>query len=181
MQRSAYTAGISWGCGGGCRPRLSCAVTLLFFEPWTDAGRLIDEATGGLGYSHVAVDACEQHDGEPMIFDCQVGEGVTRSPRARYHGRGVRTVTLASSEGAELRACLAAKVGKPYELGGLFGLGGEEAITCANAVASCLPQRLRELVRGTPARGWSAAMNPDLMSANRIAEAFGVALHLGGR
>lgn len=156
-----------------------CTGSVIFIAP--DRSRpeqvLLDDATGGYGYSHVVVDDCELGpDGEPLLWDCHAGEGVRRAPWSRYDGRFKTHYELDAQEAAAARAALRALEGQPYSLGS--PLDGE-GMTCAGLVYAALPDELRARIDETPVRGALEHINPDALTPNRIAEALGVPAYHG--
>lgn len=132
--------------------RPSCGVSVLLFEP-DDSSRVIDEITGGYGFSHVALDGCEvDEQGRPLLIDCQPGIGVARVLADSYDGRGRARVWMPLCEGRELYGCVRGRVGQPYDLLGLVwpSEGLESGLICSQLIYECLPQRLQALVPPWP-------------------------------
>lgn len=127
--------------------RDGCEVSVLLVVTGPYAGsRLIDQLTGGLGFSHVAVDACEvDAAGVPLVIDCRPGMGVSRRPLSEAtEGRGVVRARLPLVEGRELYGCLRGRVGLGFDGVGLVrstAIGG--GLVCSGLVWECLPARLR--------------------------------------
>lgn len=151
------------------RPACSVSILLLERAPLV-LSQAVDSATGSLGFSHAAWDACEDVDGVPVGIDCRPGLGVHRRPLEDIVGerRHVRIV-LPLTEGREAYGCARARVGEPYDGLSIFltHAGGRRRGTiCSELVFECLPESLRsriEIPEGRP------------VAPNDIARAFGVA------
>ncbi|MCH9686032.1 MAG: hypothetical protein K0V04_31645 [Deltaproteobacteria bacterium] len=133
------------------RPR--CGVSVVFFEPDGLEARIIDAATGGHGFSHVAVDGCEaDEDGRPLYIDCRPGLGVARLPAADYGDRPRVRVWLPRCEGRELYGCIRGRLGQPYDALGLVvpKSGPVGGMICSQLVYECLPASLRAAVPAWP-------------------------------
>jgi len=132
---------------------------------------IADLGGGGIGISHASVDLCETDaDGHPLMIECFPAEGVTRSRRDRFGTRRYATVILTGEDAAEMRGCLRAQIGRPFDpLGLLGGLMDREAMLCSTLVYRCLPAHLRELVdEARPKDAIGEAVSPA-----QIALAFG--------
>ncbi len=126
------------------------AGTILLFVPRNLQGRLIDEATGHYGYSHLAVD-CGETDldtGKRVLVEATQSD-VHRSFQDEYGPRACVRLPLAPA-GVDCRAfcaCVLAKLGEAYDY--------EEALSrgviddpakqiCSDLATVCLPAELRE-------------------------------------
>jgi len=151
--------------------RPSCSVSILLLEADRIAmSKAIDTASGGLGCSHAAWDACESVDGVDVGIDCRPGKGVHRRPLADIVGarRHVR-VFLPLLEGREAYGCARARVGEAYDGLALFltsGGGRRRGTICSELVYECLPARLQARIPLPSDRPGSP---------NDIARAFGIA------
>ncbi len=150
--------------------RPSCSVSVLLIErDRVPLSRAIDLASGGLGFSHAAWDACEEVGGIPVGIDCRPGQGVHRRPLVDIVGsrRFVRVV-LPLSEGREAYGCARARVGERYD-GLAFFVNAPRArrrgTICSELVFDCLPESLRARVDFPAGRP---------VSPNDLARAFGV-------
>lgn len=147
--------------------RPSCGVSIVLFEP-DSRSRLIDQATGGYGFSHVAVDGCEaDSQGRPLLIDCQPGLGVARVLEATYAKRRRVHVWMPLCEGRELYGCVRACVGRPYDLLGLVmpKRGLADGLICSQLIYECLPPHLQALVPPWP--------HDRPVAPNDLARAFG--------
>lgn len=147
---------------------VACAPGLVFFGPRADsvASRAIDAGTGGLGFSHVAVQGCEVGPGGvPLLVDCTPGRGVHRRPESDYGDRPRGRLLLTGPLAGELYGCARAKVGADY--GPFPGAGG---YLCAQMALDCLPAELR--TRATSAVRFAGPGG--IVSPNQLAASFGV-------
>lgn len=136
---------------GGLRP--SCGVSIVLFEADGAESRLIDAATGGDGFSHVAIDGCETDArGRPLLIDYQPGLGVARVPVADYGDRGRARVWLPFCAGPELYGCVRGRVGQPYDALGLIvpKTGPVGGVVCSQLVYECLPRSLCQRIPPWP-------------------------------
>lgn len=119
---------------------IGCVVSIYLLEAADVVGRAVDLATGGDGFSHVVAGGCEvDAEGEPLVYDCRPGEGVTLVPLTRYRGRRAVVLELTGCDGAELAGGLRASLGRRYAVSG--------SLHCATLVCDALPRALRERVR----------------------------------
>jgi hypothetical protein len=129
--------------------RHDCA--LLVYVPRSLESRLIDDATGGYGYSHVTIDVGEvdQHTGKSVMTEATTGDVVHRSFQDRYGKRPYIRIPLSKAgvDCAAFRECINARLGQPYD--------DKEALTwgavddpakqiCSDMAAYCLPRELCE-------------------------------------
>ena len=144
---------------GEIRP--ACGVSIVFFEANDLESRIVDAATGGLGFSHVAVDGCEADEhGRTLLIDCRPGLGVARVLEAEYGERRRVRVWLPLCEGRELYGCVRGRLGLPYDGLGLVApkTGPVGGVVCSQLVYECLPQRLQARASASP-RGRPVAPN----------------------
>lgn len=145
---------------GGIRP--ACGVSIVLFEADDLESRIVDAATGGLGFSHVAVDGCEvDEQGRPLLIDCRPGLGVARVLEAEYEERRRVRVWLPLCEGRELYGCVRGRVGQPYDALGLVvpNTGPVGGVVCSQLVYECLPASLQARVPISWYTGRSVAPN----------------------
>jgi hypothetical protein len=109
---------------------------------------LADLGGGRLGVSHASIDLCEYDDeGHALMIECHPGTGVVRSRRDRYGSRRHATVILTGEDAAEVRGCVRAQIGRPFDpMGLLGGLINPDAMLCSTLTYRCLPARLRSIV-----------------------------------
>lgn len=149
------------------RQRDRCAVAIVLFVPTDAEGRIVDQATGSAGFSHAALDGCEVDDtGAPVLIDCRPAHGIHRRRVADYGVRPRVYLYLDPRAGAETYGCARARVGEPFDALGLVlpRTGPGRGAVCSQAIAECLPARLRDRIATAPGR---------VASPNDIARAFG--------
>lgn len=147
----------------------ACSIGLVFFGPGRSmSSRAIDAATGGLGFSHVAIQGCEVGPGgAPLLIDCQAGYGVHRRPESDplYSGRPRARALLVGPGASEMYGCARAKVGADFAPSGDRG-----GYLCSQLALECLPASLRGRVAD-----FSRYAGPGgVVSPNQIAAALGV-------
>lgn len=110
----------------------------------------VDAATGGLGFGHVAWDACEHVSGVPYGIDCRPGYGVHRRPLAEIlDGASFVRVTLPLVAGREAYGCARSRVGEVYDGLAYFtttAAGRRRGTICSEMVYDCLPESLRSTI-----------------------------------
>jgi len=173
-----------------------CAI--LIFVPEDAVGRVIDSATGGYGYSHVAIDCCEvdQVTGKRVMIEA-TSAGVHRSSQDRYGNRRFARIPL-SSRGIDCKAfcdCVKSKIGQPYDTDEAISKGANDdpgKQICSGLAAICLPADVRQdiarkrkagelrrdsvVVRNNPDGGSSQETDGQreiFVSPNALAEYFG--------
>lgn len=126
----------------------------------------IDEATGGLGFSHCFLDVGHRMpDGERVIVDYQPGAGVHYAHASAYGSRGRASIRLRGDVGQQVYGCVRSRIGQPFDAAGL-AMGRTTIATCAGLVWGCLPPAIR-CSMGAPGRP---------ISPNDYAAHFGVAV-----
>ena len=134
-----------FGQGGEDQP-----VSLLIFVPRNAVSSLINIATGGYGYSHLAVD-CGEVDiptGKRVMIEATVGQRVHTSFQDEYGDRKFVRIPLekAGVNLVEFCNCIHSKLGEKYD--------DEEALTfglihnparqiCSDLATVCLPDKIR--------------------------------------
>ena len=153
----------------------SVAVLLIGADHRNRVEREVDERTGGLGFSHVVVDAGERDEsGARLVYDCFPREGVRRvrlserygSDRGGYLMRPVVRAVIPKSHGDHVRSTLSALVGQSYDVLAAFA-PSRNGLVCSRMVLRVLPDSTCSRVRSHSAR------HP--ISPNDLARAFGVA------
>ena len=107
-------------------------------------GSAIDRASGGLGFSHVYIDAGHAD----VVLDYQPGAGVHWGPRSRYEGRTVARVELGAKVGEQLYGCARSRLGQPFDVPGLLFKTASMA-NCCGLVVGCLPPKVLEDLGGS--------------------------------
>lgn len=136
------------------------ACALLVYVPRNLKSRLIDDATGAYGYSHVAIDLGEldQPTGKRVMTESTTDDVVHRSFQDRYGARPYVRIPL-NALGVDceaFRACVNAKLGERYD--------DKEALTwgavddpakqiCSDLAGDCLPAALRADIARQRRRG----------------------------
>jgi len=124
---------------------------LLLWVPRGLDSRLIDDVTGGYGYSHVTVD-CGDVDlptGKPVVIETTVGQKVREKFLDEYGARPFARIPLrkAGVIPDEFCKCVKSKLGQPYD--------NLEALTwgevddpakqiCSSLATVCLPEEIRQ-------------------------------------
>jgi hypothetical protein len=120
---------------------------LLLWVPRRIDSYLIDELTGGYGYSHTTVDTGEIDvpTRKPVMAEITIGQMVTRSFQEEYGQRAFVRVPLAEAgiNVKEFVECVKSKMGEQYDGLGAITLGEIEdpaKEVCSELAADCLPQ-----------------------------------------
>jgi hypothetical protein len=134
----------------------------------------VDHRTGGLGFSHVVIDACERDEtGARLVYDCFPREGVRRVRLSERYGsnhdgspRPIVRAVVPRAFGPRVRAAASALVGQSYDLLTAFA-PSRDRLVCSLMVMRVLPREFVASVRSSNTR------HP--ISPNDLARAFGVA------
>lgn len=135
--------------------------------------RNVDTRTGGLGFSHVVVDAGERDEtGARLVYDCFPREGVRRVRISDRYGsnrdgsvRPIVRAVIPNRDAERVRAALGALVGQSYDLLTAFA-PARDRLVCSLMVMKALP---RDLTRGVRAHTPRHPVSP-----NDLARAFGI-------
>ncbi len=128
---------------------------LLIWVPRRTESYLIDDLTGGYGYSHTTVDMGEidAPTGKPVMVEITVGQTVMRKFIDEYGQRAYVRVPLAQT-GMDVRQfakCTNSKMGEQYDTWDALTLGeitDPAKEVCSGLVADCLPdEALRKIAR----------------------------------
>ncbi len=165
---------------------------LLLWVPRHIDSYLIDDFTGGYGYSHVSIDTGEVDSptGKPIMAEVTVGQVVSRKFQDEYGSRHFARIPL-QEIGVDAPAfvrCVQSKLGEPYDVLDALTLGEIEDPAkeiCSSLAADCLPKserqaiataRRKELLRGAAVSVTSRPNDPHLrefVSPNGFAEFYG--------
>jgi hypothetical protein len=164
---------------------------LLLFVPDSIESHLVDHATGGFGYSHVAID-CGEVDritGRRVMVESTVKNPVWRSRQDRYGARPFARIPLSRMgvDPAEFSACVLSHLGEQYDdLEALtWGEVNDPARQiCSDLAANCLPPELTNQIaaahRAGKLRRNSVSVHPQgkggvraFVSPNGFGEFFG--------
>ncbi len=154
--------------------------SLLIFAPRNAISDLIDDMTGGYGYSHLAID-CGELDiptGKRVMVESTPGLGVHHSFQDEYGERKFVRIPLekAGINVDEFCGCIHSKVGEKYDDGEVLTLGlldNPAKQVCSDLARVCLP----EAVRADIARHHAAGLLHSLSAAARY-KGSNEALHL---
>jgi hypothetical protein len=124
---------------------------LLVFVPRNEFGILINDTTGGYGYSHLAVD-CGELDlptGKRVMIEATVGRGVHKSFQDEYGERKFVRIYLEKAEVniTEFCDCINSKLGEKFDDEEVLTLGlmhNPERQVCSNLATVCLPEAVRK-------------------------------------
>jgi hypothetical protein len=124
--------------------------SLLIFVPRNPVSALINDATGGYGYSHLAVD-CGELDlpsGQRVMIEATYGHGVHNSFQDEYGKRKFVRIPLEKTgvDARKFHDCIHSKLGEKFDY--------EEALTiglihdpakqiCSDLATVCLPEMIR--------------------------------------
>lgn len=135
------------------RPRR--AGDLLIWVPRRMDSYLIDDLTGGYGYSHTTIDTGEidEPTGRPVMAEITVGQTVTRKFIDEYGSRPYVRIPLARTglDVMQFMKCVQSKMGERYDTLDVLTLGkiaDPAKEVCSGLVADCLPEHdLRGIAR----------------------------------
>jgi hypothetical protein len=124
--------------------------SLLIFVPRNAISALINDMTGGCGYSHLAID-CGDIDiptGKPVMVESTVGVGVHNSFQDEYGTRKFVRITLeeAGVDAQEFRDCVRSRLGEAFDNGEALTLGlldNPAKQVCSDLATICLPEATR--------------------------------------
>ena len=124
--------------------------SLLIFVPRNPVSALINDLTGGYGYSHLAID-CGEVDipsGKRIMIESTVGLGVHYSFQDEYGERKFVRIPLekAGVDPVQFCDCIRLKVGEKYDDEEALTLGlfhNPARQTCSDLATICLPQATR--------------------------------------
>ncbi len=124
--------------------------SLLIFAPRNAISALIDDMTGGYGYSHLAID-CGEIDvptGKRVMVESTIGVGVHNSFQDEYGERKFVRIPLekAGVNVDEFCECIRSKLGEKYDNGEALTLGlidDPAKQVCSDLAMICLPEALR--------------------------------------
>lgn len=121
---------------------------LLIWVPRRIDSYLIDDLTGGYGYSHTTVDTGEidVSTGKAIMAEITVGQTVERKFQDQYGRRAFARVPLARArvDVAQFVSCVMSKLGEQYDAWDAITLGAVDdpaREVCSGLVADCLPDK----------------------------------------
>jgi hypothetical protein len=123
---------------------------LLVFVPRNLKSRLIDDGTGGYGYSHVTIDCAEvdQPTGKHVMTESTTQDVVHRSFQDHYASRPFARILLShlDLDAQKFRACVNEKLGEPYDVKEALTWGAVDdpaKQVCSDLAGDCLTSELR--------------------------------------
>lgn len=165
---------------------------LLLWVPRRIDSFLIDDLTGGFGYSHSTVDAGEVDvpTGKPVMVEVTLGQEVKRTFQDQYARRASARIPLrkAGVDAGAFAACILSRLGEQYDSLEALTLGEIDdpaKQVCSGLAAECLPETVRReiakarrlgLLRRTSVSvhsSASAAETKVFISPNGFAQYFG--------
>jgi hypothetical protein len=145
--------GASLPVGPFVNTRKKQAGDLLLWVPRSIESYLIDELTGGYGYSHTSIDTGEIDipTQRPVMAEITIGQTVTRKFQDEYGPRAFVRLPL-SNTGVDIEQfveCVKSKMGEQYDAWDAITLGEivEPAKeVCSGLAADCLPEKERQQI-----------------------------------
>ncbi len=134
---------------------------ILLMSPVSGWGRMVDNVTGGHGWSHALLDAGEQDADEiPLWWDCTPQKGIhrVRATESRYARRDTARIELQPQDSIFVWRCANVCEGRRY--------GSRD--NCASWIIRCLPPYLEVFAEAVADR-FKLPLSP-----NVLAIAFGV-------
>jgi hypothetical protein len=126
---------------------------LLLWTPRKIESFLIDDLTGGSGYSHATVDTGEVDlpTGKPVMIEITVGHPVERTFQDEYPGRPFARIPLSKTgiDVAAFVACVKSRLGEPYDNLEALTLGEIDdpaKQVCSNLATDCLPETVQRAI-----------------------------------
>lgn len=123
---------------------------LLLYVPRDLEGRLIDDVSGGYGYSHLAVDCGETDEatGKPVMVESTVHVPVRRCFLDTYGGRHYLRIPLRGTgiDAGPFCDCVLSRLGEHYDYLEALTWGEVDdpaRQVCSNLATDCLPETLR--------------------------------------
>jgi len=126
---------------------------LLLWVPRRIESFLIDDMTGGYGYSHCTVDTGEIDlpTGKPIMVEITTGQVVERKFQDEYPDRAYVRIPLSQTgvDTAAFVACVLSRLGEPYDTLEALTLGEIDdpaKQVCSGLAAECLPERVQQKI-----------------------------------
>jgi hypothetical protein len=135
--------------------RTSQVGDLLLWVPRRIESFIIDDLTGGFGYSHTSVDTGEVDlpTGKPVMVEVTIGQPVERKFQDEYPDRAYVRIPL-SKTGLDVEAfvgCVLSRLGEPYDNVEALTLGeidNPAEQVCSGLASECLPETVqREIAK----------------------------------
>jgi len=132
---------------------------LLLWVPRSIESYLIDDLTGGYGYSHITIDTGEIDipSGKPVMIEITTGQTVARKFQDEYDKRPFVRVPIANTavDVEQFVECIKSKMGEQYDTWDALTLGEIEdpaKEVCSGLAADCLPDKDRQRI------GWAKSL-----------------------
>jgi hypothetical protein len=128
---------------------------LLLWAPRRIESFIIDDLTGGFGYSHTSVDTGEVDlpTGKPVMVEVTAGQAVERKFQDEYPGRPYVRIPLSKTglDTEAFAACVLSRLGEPYDKVEALTLGeidNPAEQVCSGLASECLPATVqREIAK----------------------------------
>lgn len=122
---------------------------LLFVTPFDADTSAVDLATGRHGFGHVALWPGIVEDGQPVVLDSSIGNGVGFRPlRSMTRDAPYYAMPLDEKLGEWIFSRAMRCLGSPYDYAGLIRRRvNEDAFTCSGLICCALPLQLEQLCR----------------------------------
>jgi len=165
---------------------------LLLWAPRRIDSFIIDDLTGGFGYSHVTVDTGEVDlpTGKPVMAEVTIGQTVELKFQDEYAGRAYAKIPLSKTgvDAEAFVACVKSRLGEQYDNLEALTLGEIDdpaKQVCSSLASDCLPETVRReiakarrlgLLRRTSVSVYShsnAPVTKVFISPNGFAEYYG--------
>ena len=121
------------------------------YAPRSLKSRLIDDGTGGYGYSHVSIDCGEvdQPTGKHVMTESTTGDVVHRSFQDHYGSRPFARILLShlDLDAGKFRDCVNEKLGESYDVKEALTWGAVDDPAkqiCSDLAGDCLPDEARK-------------------------------------
>jgi hypothetical protein len=123
---------------------------LLLWVPLHIESFIIDDLTGGFGYSHATVDTGEVDlpTGKPVMAEITVGEKVQLKFQDEYDDRAFARVPLSKTgiNADEFVSCVKSRLGEPYNILEALTMGEIDdpaKQVCSSLASECLPESVQ--------------------------------------
>ena len=123
---------------------------MLLWVPRQIESFIIDDLTGGFGYSHLTIDTGEADlpTGKPVMMETTMGQVVERKFQDEYADRPYARISISKTgvETNEFVACIISKMGEPFsdiEALTLGEIDDPAKQVCSSLASECLPEIIR--------------------------------------
>ena len=151
--RGSSFEGFSVPAGPFLTQRMHEAGDLLLWVPRGIDSLLIDDLTGGFGYSHNSIDTGEVDlpTGKPVMIEVTLGQPVERKFIGEYKQRAFARIPI-SKAGVDAEAfvhCVKSELGEPYDSIETLTFGEIDDPAkqmCSSLASNCLPETVRRQI-----------------------------------